>query len=49
MQGDCRVTLLLRPELRERLRVAAAKCRTSMSRLVEKVLEDFLATGKAGD
>lgn len=42
MKNDVRVTLLLPPELREKLRIAAEKCRTSMTRLCEKAIAAFL-------
>jgi predicted transcriptional regulator len=49
MQGDIKFCVLITPELRERLRVAARECRTSMSRLAEIAIVQFLATDRVGN
>jgi hypothetical protein len=46
MKGDERITLLIEPKLRLRLKHAAEKGRISMSRIIERALEMYLDDGR---
>lgn len=46
MRDDVQVCILMRPDLRETLRIEAKKQRLSMSRLVEVALRKLLKLGR---
>ena len=47
MKGDERITVLIEPGLRLQLKETAERCRTNMSRIIEKALEKYLKEAKS--